>query len=199
VEALRHPKTGLAIQIIYTPSGSRHASLRVHFLTRILPTMPAITAVLHTKNDAIRLGRALETLYPCDEILIIDHGSHDTTVDLAREYGARVIGVETNASTTEHLRSISNDWALCLSPRESLTESLAASLFEWKVRWNEQRPRAQAFSVRVREETATGWLAYASPEIRLVPSDWNRWHGEFPVHDESGPIFEGELLRFAFP
>jgi glycosyltransferase involved in cell wall biosynthesis len=160
--------------------------------------MPAITAVLHTRNDAIRLGRALETLYPCDDILIIDHGSRDHTAELAREYGARVVGIEA-ISTSDSVQSLSNDWLLCLSPRESLTESLAASLFEWKVERRQPGPRRQAFSVRVREETATGWITHASPQIRLVPGDWNRWQGEFPVHDESAITFEGELLRFAFP
>ena len=31
--------------------------------------MPPITALLHTKNDSLGLGRALETLLPCSEIL----------------------------------------------------------------------------------------------------------------------------------
>ena len=47
--------------------------------------MPSITALLHTENDALRLGRALETLYTCDDILIVDYGSRDATVRVARE------------------------------------------------------------------------------------------------------------------
>jgi len=93
--------------------------------------MPPITALVHTKNDALRLGRCLETLYPCDDILIVDHGSHDGTVHVAGEYGARVITAVTGASTDNYLRSPLG-WILCLDPRESLTENLAASLFEWK-------------------------------------------------------------------
>ncbi len=52
--------------------------------------MPPITAFLHTHNDARHLGRALESLRPCDEILIIDHGSTDSTLRVAREYGAAI-------------------------------------------------------------------------------------------------------------
>jgi hypothetical protein len=33
--------------------------------------MPKITALLHTHNDALRLGRALDSLRPCDEVLVI--------------------------------------------------------------------------------------------------------------------------------
>ena len=53
--------------------------------------MPRSRQLLHTENDALRLGRLLETLYPCDEILIVDHGSFDATSQVAREYGARII------------------------------------------------------------------------------------------------------------
>jgi glycosyltransferase involved in cell wall biosynthesis len=37
--------------------------------------MPQLTALIHTHNDELRLGRALESLRPCDELLIFDHGS----------------------------------------------------------------------------------------------------------------------------
>ena len=37
--------------------------------------MPPITALLHTMNDALRLGRTLEMILPCAEILIVDHRS----------------------------------------------------------------------------------------------------------------------------
>ena len=37
--------------------------------------MPPFTALLHTHNDALRLGRALETLFAGSEILIVDHHS----------------------------------------------------------------------------------------------------------------------------
>ena len=52
--------------------------------------MPPIAAILHTSNDARTLGRALESLRSCDELLVMDHGSSDDTRKIAREYGARV-------------------------------------------------------------------------------------------------------------
>ena len=52
--------------------------------------MPKLTALIRTSNDAVRIGRALESLRPCDEFLIIDDGSNDETARVAREYGARV-------------------------------------------------------------------------------------------------------------
>jgi glycosyltransferase involved in cell wall biosynthesis len=187
--------------------------------------MASITALLHTENDALRLGRALETLYACDDILIVDHGSRDATVRIAREYGARVLDAITESSPTEaspeeYLRTAANSarsrpsasprWILCLDPRESLTEKLAASLFEWKSESfhtqvshtqasHTQASAPPAFSVFLREETAQGWLQVPTAQTRLVPETWNVWNGRLPVHAASALALEGELLRFVFP
>ena len=160
--------------------------------------MPPITALLHTENDALRLGRALETLYPCDGILVVDHGSADGTVQIARNYGARVMAAKSGESPDHYLRSVSAGWVLCLDPHESLTESLAASLYEWK-HLHATAPADPAFAVFLREETAQGWIEHPAAQTRLIPPNWNRWHGGFPAQDPSAPALEGELLRFVFP
>jgi glycosyltransferase involved in cell wall biosynthesis len=169
--------------------------------------MRTITALLHTENDALRLGRCLETLYPCDEIVIVDHASRDATVEVAREYGARIIDAKTNlradllqAGSPVDLGTGLRGWILCLDSCESLSESLAASLYEWKTEWSSSQQNAvQAFSVFLREETATGWIENPVAQTRLVPPDWNRWKGRFPAHDLSAIALEGEVLRFVFP
>ena len=164
--------------------------------------MVSITAVLHTENDALRLGRALETVYACDDILVIDHGSRDGTARVAREYGARVVDARTGASPGDYLLPIrpgfaSAGWILCLDPHESLTEKLAASLFEWKAEsFHAQGP---AFSVFLRDETAEGWVEVPAAQTRLVPPAWTSWKEKFPAHEPSALPLEGELLRFVFP
>jgi glycosyltransferase involved in cell wall biosynthesis len=162
--------------------------------------MPLITALLHTENDALRLGRVLETVYPCDDILVVDHGSRDATVRVAREYGARVVDAMSGSSAEEYLRFAKPGWVLCLDPRESLTEKLAASVFEWKSETLDSKARAAlAFSMFIREETAEGWVDVPAAQTRLVPQTWNLWKGPLPVHDPSAIALEGELLRFVFP
>ena len=179
------------------------------------PRMSSITALLHTENDALRLGRALETLYPCDNIVVVDHGSSDSTVRVAREYGARVVSAKVGALPPDYLqsagvRSVSlpsgnpqsgnPEWILCLDPREALTESLAASLFEWKSEAFHAKVRgASAFSVFLREETAEGWVELPAAQTRLVPQSWDLWKDRYPAHEASALALEGELLRFVFP
>lgn len=156
--------------------------------------MPTITAVLHTHNDALRLGRALEMLFPCDELLVIDHNSDDGTCALAREYGARVVHSNAVPSYPSMTRG---EWIFSLDPRESVTEALAASLFEWK---SEVFPsNVRAFAVYRREETGEGWIENPIAQTRLVRADWNRWEGHFPERDASAVALDGELLRFVFP
>ena len=159
--------------------------------------MPRITALLRTHNDGLRLGRCLETLYPCDEIVIVDHGSFDGTVEVAREYGARIITNEAGNLPCEYLRLIKCEWVLFLDPRESLSESLAASLYEWRM--EAQVANTLAFSVFLREETAAGWIRTTAAQTRLVPANWTRWQGKFPASEPSAILLEGDILRFAMP
>ena len=157
--------------------------------------MPEITALVHTQDDALRIGRCLETLYPCEEILIVDHGSRDGTVRVAQEYGARVMRA-LSGGAEEIPRLASSGWLLCLDARESLSESLAASLYEWKT---ESAPRERVFSMFLREETAEGWVENPAPQTRLVPAAWDRWQGIFPANEASAYTLEGDLLRFVLP
>jgi len=157
--------------------------------------MPPITALVHTENDALRVGRTLETLYACGDILVVDHGSRDATVRIAREYGARIVDARIGASPGQYLSATSSGWIFCLDPHESLTENLAATLYEWKA----LPPASGSFSVFLREETAEGWIEVPTAQTRLIPADWSRWLGRLPVTDQCALALEGELLRFSFP
>jgi glycosyltransferase involved in cell wall biosynthesis len=165
--------------------------------------MPPITALLHTNNDALRLGRALEMLLPCGEILVVDHHSTDATSRIARAYGARVVEADSHAPAHHYLHLASHDWILCLEPAESINENLQASLFEWSALPDHKvvssAAGAAAFSVFVREQAGAHWRRIPAPETRLVPRRWPRWHGHLPAREPSAVALEGELLRFAFP
>ena len=50
-----------------------------------------ITATIITLNEERNIARAIESLRCSDEILIVDSGSEDRTVELAGKLGARVI------------------------------------------------------------------------------------------------------------
>ncbi len=165
--------------------------------------MPPITALLHTKNDALRLGRALEVLLPCSEIVIVDHHSDDATLRVARQYGARIVTAGTHSAADHYLDLARYDWILCLDPAESISDGLQASLFEWSALPVEPgmsgAANGSAFSMFVRQQTGEGWLQLPAPETRLIPRGWTRWNGWLPALGPSDVTLQGELLRFASP
>jgi glycosyltransferase involved in cell wall biosynthesis len=160
--------------------------------------MPPITALLHTFNDELRLGRGLETLFPCAEIVVVDHHSIDLTLRIARRYGTRFVTAEDAKATTRYLNLASNNWILCLAASESITESLQATLLEWSSLEDEE-VNANSFCIGVREQVGDAWHKRPMLETRLVPRNWHLWNGPLPRNNASSQPLEGELLRLAFP
>jgi len=160
--------------------------------------MPPITAILHTCNDGLRLGRALETLRPCDEILVLDHGSNDHTRRVAREYAARVYALGPDRPAQDAILTARHPWLLVLLPSEAISEGLEAALFEWKLRSENDVASIPACSVSLREETAEGW-SNTRPTTRLIPRNWDDWERNFPRHDPRSLLLQGDLLRFRQP
>ena len=156
--------------------------------------MPRITALLHTANDARRIGRALDSLRCCDQLLVIDHASSDATGKLARQHGA---GVEraTSPGHDSGAALAAHDWILCLLPAEALSESLEATLLEWK---EEDPGKATAYALALRQETVSGWQ-HCGPEVRLVDRRHVSWNGALPPWCEDAPTLCGDLLRFRDP
>jgi glycosyltransferase involved in cell wall biosynthesis len=157
--------------------------------------MPPITAILQTCNDAPHLGRALESLRPCDEILIVDHSSIDHTLRIAREYGAVIQDSAPDQPLYSWLRLARHPWIFCLLPSETLTESLEASLFEWKLRPISEVAEISSCSVVVKEEAKNSW-ANPLTSTRLVPKIWTSWEGPLPQRDPRSLLLQGDLLRF---
>ena len=52
--------------------------------------MPQLSAIVITKNEAANIGECLDSLAFCDERIVVDCGSTDATVEIARAKGARV-------------------------------------------------------------------------------------------------------------
>jgi hypothetical protein len=157
--------------------------------------MPPITVVLQTLNDGSRLGRALESLRPCDEMLIVDQGSTDDTLRIAREYGSLIHKSIPNLPFSNYLHVARHEWIFCVLPSEALTEGLEASLFEWKRYSPADVVGIPSCSVIVREEGRSGGTKTVT-STRLVPKIWDSWDGPLPRADPRSLLLEGDLLHF---
>jgi glycosyltransferase involved in cell wall biosynthesis len=155
--------------------------------------MASISALIHASNDERRLGRTLESLRATDEVVVVDHDSHDKTVQLARRHGAKIIqgvpGVEDGAYVVD----CRNDWVLLMRPNEIVTESLEASLLLWK----KKKPAdLLGYAINVREQSPEG-VETAHKQMRLVNREKINWPGFAPSLQPDAPILEGDIIAFA--
>ena len=90
-----------------------------------------LSAVVITLNEASCIEKCLEALSFCDEILVIDSESTDTSVGLCKELGARVInqpwlgfGPQKNFAVEQ----AKHDWVLCVDADEEVSPELRSSI-----------------------------------------------------------------------
>jgi glycosyltransferase involved in cell wall biosynthesis len=93
-----------------------------------------LTVVLLTYNEELNLAACLESMKGCArQIIVVDSGSTDRTVEIARQYGAEVFShaFETHARqwnwALENL-PISGEWILALDADQRLTPELAEEI-----------------------------------------------------------------------
>jgi glycosyltransferase involved in cell wall biosynthesis len=151
-----------------------------------------ITALIHAQDNERSLGRALDSLRPCDEVIVVDHGSKDETVKIAREHGAKVITGVPGVDRGAYAQDARNEWIFCLLPHEAVAEELEAALFEW--RENEHENATLGFNVAIREQNGAGWKGL-TPEMRLANRKQINWTGELPPENPQAPKLGGHILR----
>ena len=93
-------------------------------------TLP-ISAIVITLNEAGSIGRCLESLTFCDEVVVVDSGSTDGTIDIAAAAGAHVYNESWKGYVGQKLSAIEktrNEWVLWIDADERVTPELADSL-----------------------------------------------------------------------
>ena len=95
-----------------------------------MPTLP-LTLLVITHDEAASIARCLDSVPFAAEKVVVDSGSTDDTVAIARAHGARVVhqdwlgfGPQRNFATTQ----ASHDWILVLDADEFLDERIAGEL-----------------------------------------------------------------------
>ena len=93
--------------------------------------MPQLSAIVITRNEAGNIGACLDTLAFCDEIVVVDCGSDDSTVDIARQKGARVEQHEWRGFGPQKNYALSlatGTWVLTVDADERVSGELAAAI-----------------------------------------------------------------------
>jgi glycosyltransferase involved in cell wall biosynthesis len=120
---------------------------------------PPLTVAIIALNAADQIGACLESAAGlADEVLVVDSGSTDGTVDLARGRGARVETRDWLGFGKQKQLAVSlarNDWVLCLDVDERVSERLGAS-----IRAALAARRYQAYRMARRNRFLGRWLAH---------------------------------------
>jgi len=91
-----------------------------------------LTVVVLTRNEEANLAKCLDSLKFCDEILIVDDSSTDTTLEIAKKHKARVVQHALNSDFSAQrnyaLSQITSGWILFVDADEVVTPELAAEI-----------------------------------------------------------------------
>jgi len=165
----------------------------------------AISVVMPTLNESARLDETLDELWWADEIIVVDGGSSDGTVAIARAHGAQVLIVRRRTIAEQRNAGIAlarNQWVLALDADEVVTRELRESLASLT---RSGGPSPVAYRIRSRN-----W--HLGRELRYGPwgRDWKvrvfsreqrfevrRVHENLAVRDDVGRL-DGALLHYPY-
>lgn len=143
------------------------------------------SAVIITLNAAAQLGPCLQSVAFADEILVVDCGSTDTTLALARQFGARVLHQDWlgyGAQKQFAIGQAGHDWVLCLDADERVSDALRASIEAALI-----APGASGFEMPRCNRFMGRWLrhgeGYPDWSLRLFRRSQGRWSDD-PVHEK---------------
>ena len=162
--------------------------------------MPLSVTVI-THNAGGLLDACLKSASFADEIVVIDSGSTDGTVELARHHGAKVVTKEWLGFGPQKQFAVgtaAHDWVLCLDADERVSEALRdAILAELRA------PRAAVYAMARCNRFLGRWLrhgeGYPDWSVRLFDRRQARWSDDL-VHEKvitAAPVhrLSGDLLH----
>jgi glycosyltransferase involved in cell wall biosynthesis len=167
-----------------------------------------ISGVIITYNEARNIARCLESLQAvCDEILVLDSFSSDSTAQICQSFGVRF---EQNAfeghiqQKNEALQRASHPWVLSLDADEALSPELRASILALK----KEGPQKGGYTFNRLTNYCGKWIHhsgwYPDTKLRLVTKSDAEWGGINP-HDQLLPSMElklqhlkGDLLHYSY-
>jgi len=163
-----------------------------------------ITIAIIAKNEEEMIGPAIKSGLWADEVLVLDTGSTDRTVEIAQKLGARVVSVPTkglafSAWRKAVIRKTKSDWLFYLDADERVTPGLKKEVLSLVGKAGQPGrfsayaiPRANYY-LGQRFKHGGSWPDYVK---RLF---WKKnlkgWSGR--LHEE--PEFEGELGHLKNP
>jgi glycosyltransferase involved in cell wall biosynthesis len=160
-----------------------------------------LSVAIIARNAASQLDACLASVAFADEIVVVDSGSTDGTVELAARRGARVIAKEWLGFGPQKqfaVASASHDWMLCLDADERVSDTLRESILD-----ELKAPRGLVYAMPRCNRFLGRWLrhgeGYPDWSVRLFHRAHARWSDD-AVHEKivtGQPVvrLHGDLLH----
>jgi len=151
-----------------------------------------LSITIITLNEERRIGKCIKSASFADEIVVVDSGSRDRTVEIAEKAGARVIHQNWLGYGRQKqfaVEQAANDWVLCLDADEWLSPELSQSIQSVL-----EHPEFSAYQFPRRNRFMGRWLrhgeGYPDWSLRLFDRNHAHWSGD-EVHEKVVP--DGEI------
>jgi glycosyltransferase involved in cell wall biosynthesis len=159
-----------------------------------------ISAILKVKNEEARIKDCLESVSWVNEVIVVDSGSTDATVQIAKKAKAKVINYPKGSYADWHNKGLENakgEWVLYIDADERVTPLLRKEI-QNVIKRADQKYSAFAIPRRnfilKKEMKHGGW--WPDHVKRLFKREnLEKWVGE--LHEE--PIYKGELGHLKHP
>jgi glycosyltransferase involved in cell wall biosynthesis len=167
--------------------------------------VPSVSVTIITLDEAAHIAAAIDSVAWADEIVVVDAGSGDDTVALARAKGARVEVRDwpRYADQKNHAAALAhNDWILSLDADERVSPALASEIQALL----EAEPARRGYRMARVTFHLGRWMRttdfYPDYQTRLYDRRAARWQGRY-VHesvqvDGGAAYLEGELLHHSY-
>lgn len=158
-----------------------------------------LSIVIIARDEEQMVKDCLESAVWADELVLLDTGSSDKTIEIAKSYGAKIVLAESRerdfaAWHNQGKKEVENDWFFKLDADERITPALRAEIENLELRIDNDNNNVVAYAIP-RQNILLGRLMhfggwYPDYQIRLFKKEkLIRWEGK--LHER--PIFKGEL------
>jgi glycosyltransferase involved in cell wall biosynthesis len=168
-------------------------------------THPRVSASIICQNEEAHIEACLASVAWCDEIVVVDSGSTDRSVELARKLATRVVHHDWPGYVAQKnfaLEQATGDWVLSLDADERCTPELRDAILAAL----SAQPDLAGFEVRRHVFYLGRWIDhggwYPDWKLRVVRRGHARWAGVDP-HDKlvaDGPTarLDADLVHFTY-
>jgi glycosyltransferase involved in cell wall biosynthesis len=170
-----------------------------------------LSVVLITQDEEANLPRTLESVMPLvadgrGEIIVVDSGSSDRTVEIARSFGAKIFNEPWNgfaAQKNSAMDKANAEWVLQLDADEALESELAGEIDKAL----DENPSVNGFWIPRKNFFLGRWMRhggfYPDPKLRLIRRGAGKFeeYGAHPTIKVNGPTgrLKYALIHNAYP